>query len=319
MNRWSPIAVLILAFGVTATTAMAGVCEPLSPVSETVGTFGVDYSPRVGFRPDDDGLSCAFELSEDGTTFPVYAWNVGAGATGAALRLVTDGTITAFHPGFDFTETAGLEPTVDGAWSVLDIQLTGGPACGPVLLGEVVVAAPEGADGVWVDVDGFGGQGAPAIYDADGMDIPARSPFHGAYAGAEDLYHCQPALCAEPLAPIADLTAVQTGGAVIELGWTAGSGDYTMIRYRDDGTFPTSVFDGELLTLFPSMEGQWQAIVHTNPEVPEYNYTAFSVVIQGGTVELGSRLECGSFVTASVDESIGAETLSWGGVKSRFR
>ena len=43
------------------------------------------------------------------------------------------------------------------------------------------------------------------------------------------------------------------------------------------------------------------AVIHENPEASKYWYTAFAVSMVGNVVSLGSRLECDSFTTASVD------------------
>ena len=47
--------------------------------------------------------------------------------------------------------------------------------------------------------------------------------------------------------------------------------------------------------------------------------TAFAVDMIGDTVTLGSRLECDSFTTATVDASIPATEASWGRLKQLYR
>lgn len=314
-RRYIPALVFMVAM---ATSTFAGICEDLAPTSDNATTYGVDYRPRLGFRTQSDEDVCALPLDGDYARFRLYAWNVGLGTTGASFRLLSDGEIVSFEPHSGFSD-AGEGPSRPGDLYAHDVHLVGPLACGPVKLGIVTIAVPAGSDGLWVDLDGYGGDGLAVVFDVGGADLPAVSPRHGAYAGAVDLFHCQPTLCAEPLAPIDDLTPVQSGDTVIELGWTAGDGDFTMIRFRGDGVHPTSVYDGELLTVFPSFPGQWQTIVHANPEVPEYWYTAFNVRMSGGEVEHGSMLECGSFAEGSVDESISNEVLTWGSVKTRYR
>lgn len=304
----------------TATASVASVCEKLSPASENVGNYGLDHRPRIGFQVSDADVSCVIPLAvEAATEMTLYAWNLGLGISGASFRLVSNGDIEGFTPGSEFGLVGSSVAMPDGTLTVIDVELAGLAECGPVELGTIAVSPTTGSSGVYVDIDGYAGTGTATLFLVAGPDVPAISPFHGAYAGDQDLYHCQPALCAEPLAAITDLSSVQSGGTVIELGWTAGEGDATMIRYRSDGEHPTSIYDGELLVAFPAVAGQWQSIVHTNPEVPEYWYTAFSVRLDGSEVTQSSLLECGSFTTASVDESISNETLSWGAFKQRFR
>lgn len=298
---------------------LAGVCEPLSPFSDNVLEFGRDYRPRLDFQHPDLG-GCTTDISTEGVAeFSLWAWNLHHGIQGANFQLVSDGEIVSFAPAANFSLVQGGTSTWVEGLSRLDVDLVGSDICGPVAVGIVSIQVPEGADGVFVVLDGYGAAGMPRVVDVSGLDMEAVSPFHGAYAGAVDLYHCQPALCAEPLAPINDLTPVQSGDTVIELGWTAGDGDFTMIRYRGDGLHPTSIFDGQLLTLFPANEGQWQTITHTNPDVPMYWYSAFNVRNDGLAVTLGSHLECGSFTSGSVDESIPNEDTTWSSVKTRYR
>ncbi len=313
---------LMLAMMITlllAGSVFAGVCEPLSPVSDNVLEHHRDYRPRLDFRHPDDG-ECSVSLPVGDTVeFSLWAWNLLDGIREARFQLISSGNIVRFLPAEDFYTVQGQSAVrVDGL-SRLDLDITGFSVCGPILVGVATIAIADGVDGVFVDLDGYGALGMPIVQGGSGLDMAAVSPFHGAYAGATDLYHCQPALCAEPLAPITDFTPIQTGGMVIELGWTAGDGDFTMIRYRADGTNPTSIDDGELLMLFPAHEGQWQSVIHTNPDVPEYWYTAFNVLSDGDAVSLGSRLECGSFTTASVDESIANEDTTWSSIKNRYR
>ena len=185
-----------------------------------------------------------------------------------------------------------------------------------MLVGTAVIAA---APAVFVDLEAKSGNPRPFVYNHAGQPVAALTPHHGAYAGDTDLYHCQPALFAEPLAPITDLEAVQSGGAVIEMGWTAGNGGWTMVRYRTDGQHPLSVHDGQLLALVPGSPGEYQTAFNTNLDVAHFWYTAFDVEMAGDTVVRGSQLECGSFATASQDESVANENLSWGALKANYR
>jgi len=296
----------------------ADLCAPLSPTSDNVLQYGTDYRPRLDFQAPDGGGPSPQPLSEE-VAFPLHAWNLMEGLRGASFRIVSNAQDLQFQAAPEFSATVTQGITAEDGLNVLDVLLTGLDVCGPVILGDALaVGVPDGGS-LFVVLDGYEGAGMPRIQDAGGADRPAVAPFHGAHAGAFDPYHGQPPLCAEPLAPVTDLTAVQSGGLVIELGWTAGSGDATMIRYRTDGHPPTSVHDGDLLTVFPAFPGQWQTMIHTNPDVPQYWYTAFSVRLDGETVELGSGLECGSFTSATVDESVSNEDATWSSLKRRYR
>ena len=102
------------------------------------------------------------------------------------------------------------------------------PAGRPLLVVEHGVLQPErGPDGdvarrsewhqfgarlrqaLFAAVAGFGGFGAPPGVRGFNGESPAVSPRHGAYAGAIDLYNCQPPLCREPQAQVKGLTALQ--------------------------------------------------------------------------------------------------------------
>lgn len=304
------------------TVAQGGVCETLSPTSANVVGFGTDYLPRIDFHPGEGAADqCAVPLpgTLPGTlSLPVYAYNLQGEALGARFRLVASAQITDFQVAPGVTRAQMEGPRFDGRlWSV-DLDLSG-TLCGPALLGELQLLAPEGATTLFADVAGYGGSGSPTVSNTFKGELPAVSPRHGAYAGATDLYHCQPPLCREPNAPVQDLTALQSGGFVIELGWIAGGGDFTMIRYRSDGVPPTSIFDGGLLTVMPTIQGQSYAVIHENPDYSQYWYTAFAVSMSGDVVTLGSRLECDSFTTASVDPSVPTTEASWSAVKNIYR
>jgi len=303
-------------------SATAGVCDPLTAVSPSVTGGGTDYLPRLDLHPA-GGVAdaCVQPLPDDlpgPVVFPVWAYNLQGQVTGARFRLFASAPIAGFAPSVDFVLVHAITASAPGGLWALDVEIAG-EACGPVLLGEATATVPDGATAVFMDITGFDGQGAPVVTHAFKGHLPAVSPRHGAYAGAPDPYHCQLPLCREPHAPVEDFTPLQSGGFVIELGWRAGGGDYTMIRYRTDGMSPTSVFDGSLLTVVPTVTGQSYAVMHENPQVTQYWYTAFAVDLEGDTVTLGSGLECGSFTTATVDESIPATGASWGSVKQSYR
>lgn len=302
--------------------AQGAICEALAPTSANVVGFGSDYLPRIDFHPGEgeaDLCSVPLPGTLPGTiALPLYAYNLQGEASGARLRLVASVEIADFEPAPGVTRARMEGPRLEGELWTVDLELSGA-LCGPALLGRLQLLAPAATTALFADVAGFGGSGAPTVTNVFKGDLPAVSPRHGAFAGATDLYHCQPPLCREPHAPVQEMTALQSGGFVIELGWTAGGGEFTMIRYRADGVPPTSVFDGDLLTVMPTTPGQSYAVIHENPQASQYWYTAFAVSLSGDAVVLGSRLECGSFTTASVDPSIPVTDASWGAVKNSYR
>ncbi len=302
--------------------AFAAVCDGLSARSANVLDFGTDYLPRVDFCQAEPGqANCALPLpaSLPGVIeFPLYADNLQGAILGARFRLLSSQQITGFTPAAGLSVIGGAEPAVSaGVWH-LDVQLGGASLCGPAVLGRLTVGVPAGCTGLWVDLAGHLGEPAPIVVSIVKGEVPAVSPRHGAYAGQYDPYHCQTPLCREPNSPVAGFAPLQSGGFTIELGWTAGGGDFTMIRYRTDGVSPTSIFDGQLLTLMPTIAGQSYSFFHENPDVTQYWYTAFAVTMSGDTVATGSRLECDSFTTATVDPSVRTEPVTWGAVKNLY-
>lgn len=302
--------------------AHGGACEPLSAQSANVTSYGIDYLPRVDFQAGGgEASTCAHALPASlpaPLAVPLYAYNLQGEVEAVRFRVLATVEITGFTPG------PGLDgdvspPALGGDGWAMDVQLSAAGLCGPALLGEVVLAVPAGCAGVTVDVAGHGGEPAPVVTSVGRGELPAVTPRHGAYAGAPDLYHCQQPLCREPHTAVTGFQPLQQGGAIIELAWTAGSGEYTMIRQRKDGVAPTSIFDGKLLAVVPTVPGHSYAILHEHPEAIQYWYTAFSVSMSGDTVTLGGSLECGSFTTASVDPSIPTDPVTWGAVKNAYR
>lgn len=300
-----------------AALAVAGTCEPISPTSEAVMAYGFDHRPRLDFRLPYAGESCAFPAGEGETlSFELYAYNLHLGTNGAAFGLVSNVEILDFLPADGFSlQSLGPVTQAGGLWR-RDVRLSAHGECGPLNVGTVLVA---NATAVFVDLEAMTGNPRPFLYNHAGQPVAALTPHHGAFAGDSDLYHCQPALCAEPLAPVRDLEAIQSGGSVIELGWTVGEGGWTMIRYRTDGQFPLSVHDGQLLVLRSGAPGEYQTALNTNLDMAHFWYTAFNVEMSGDVVLQGSQLECGSFIQASQDESVANETMSWGALKSNYR
>lgn len=302
--------------------ARGGACEPLSAYSATVASYGIDYLPRVDFRAGGgEASTCAHALPVSlpaPLAVPLYAYNLQGEVEAVRFRLLATVEITGLTPGPGLDGSASAPTAVGDGW-VMDVQLSADGLCGPLLLGEVTLAVPAGCAGLTVDVAGHGGEPAPIVTISGRGELPAVTPRHGAYAGAPDLYHCQQPLCWEPHTAVTGFEPLQQGGAIIELAWTAGSGEYTMIRQRKDGVAPNSVFDGKLLAIVPTVPGLSYAILHEHPEAIQYWYTAFSVSMSGDTVTLGSSLECGSFTTATVDPSIPADPVTWGAVKNAYR
>lgn len=312
---------LALAVGV-AGEARGGSCEPLAPHSANVASYGIDYLPRVDFSAGGgEASACAHALPASlpaPLAVPLYAYNLQGEAEAVRFRVLATVEITGFTPGPGLDAEASTPNSGGDGW-VLDVRLSAAGLCGPALLGEVVLAVPAGCLGLTVDVAGHGGEPAPVVTTAGRGELPAVTPRHGAYAGAPDVYHCQQPLCREPHTAVTGFQPVQQGGAIIELAWTAGSGEYTMIRQRKDGVAPTSIFDGKLLAVVPTTPGHAYTILHEHPEAIQYWYTAFSVSMSGDMVTLGSSLECGSFTTASVDPSIPTDPVTWGAVKNAYR
>jgi hypothetical protein len=313
-------AVAAALFWWSAAVAAAAVCEG-PPARAGADGFGPDYLPRLELSdPSGPGGQCALALPDrvpGPVVFALRASNLLDGATGARLRLIASEPITGFAsaPGLSAMTVPGDVGT--GVWT-LDVLVSGAPFCGPASLGELTLAVRSGCRGLWADLTGFGGDGPPIVVLRMG-ETPALCPNHGAYAGPRDLYHCQLPLCPEPNEPVRDFTPLASEGRVPQLGWTAGGGNVTVIRYRSDGFYPISLTDGELLAAMPTIPGQRYTCRHENPEVPRCWYSAFAVTVEGETIVLGSRLECGALTTASFDPSIEVMPATWGALKRFYR
>lgn len=305
------------------TMSSAAACETLSATSENSLLFSVDYLPRVSFGAPLETTSCAqnINLGAEPVQFPIYAYNLGEGIKLAEFRVTAYGVITQFESGSDFFNQMPLV-NLDGPYTTADISVGSHVAvCGPVLLGIIYVAGHDGAAGIDVELSGFGGTETPMVTIGSGLVLPTRDPFHGAYAGQVDWYHCQPSLCREPLGAIDDLIVVEDGGAFIRLNWTAREGNFTMIRYRNDGGYPQSIFDGQLLILIPSFNGTTTEAIFSDIEQDfyQFRFTAFNLELAGEDVVNGSQLECGSFAYGELDPSIPNEMTTWGAVKQQYR
>jgi hypothetical protein len=307
----------------TPVSSQAAACEELSAFSENISLYSVDYLPRICFADPAETEACVIELPPYGVAaqFPIYAYNLGEGIKTAELRITAYGEITQFDVGPGWFNLPVLVDPI-GPYTTADISVGSHAAvCGPVLLGVIHVMANPDANDINVELSGFGGTDSPIVVMGDGSTLPTRDPFHGAYAGSTDLYHCQPSLCVEPLPSIVDLAVVEDGGALIRLNWTAGDGSHTMIRYRNDGVHPQSIFDGELLVLLPTFAGSTGEAVYSNIEQDYYQFysTAFNVDAAGEDVINGSILDCGAYAYGELDPSIPNEMTTWGAIKQQYR
>ena len=145
----------------------------------------------------------------------------------------------------------------------------------------------------------------------------AFSPQHGGYIGNSYLYTCQQPLCEEPNMPVTDLVAQGGYAHSVKLTWTAGEGNRTIIRARED-KFPTGYDDGRLVVDMESTPGEQLYFFDTEiPSLAYLYYIAYSLTVdEGGKVLQTSFVECEATDTTFVHDEIANEKMSWGKIKS---
>ena len=116
-----------------------------------------------------------------------------------------------------------------------------------------------------------------------------------------------------------DFTAERGYGLSVKLGWTAGTGNTTVVRYRTD-RYPTGWEDGTHVVTMPSSPGERQQFFHTDaPNGYILYYAAFSLTMDGaGMVETNGFVECESMDTTFVDGLISVEDATWGSIKMKL-
>jgi len=313
--------------GLAAAAAVAGVLAP-GLVSTARGQCVLvrertpQYAPHLAMHFGDvaeipRNLQCASALDKRLPTLcvPIYAYNLWEGATSFELAIRTPMPPVGFDRGpeiMDVTMTVNID--AEGARTSLRMR-GAGPLCGPVLLGCLRISTANAPDQFRVTVAPHATSGLAAVQTPSGEWRALQIDDGGARVGLGA--DCPPATCPTNSA-VRDLVAApgEISGS-LSLGWTGGSGNFTLLRYRMDGEYPADPWDGELLAFLPSTVN---SLRHLFNESGELRVAAWSVT-RGpfATLYAASNLECGSLASAIVHIPVGVSTKSWGNVKTLYR
>jgi hypothetical protein len=277
--------------------------------------FGDEYS-----LPGDVICSRVMSGTEDRIGFPIWAYDLHEGVERLEFAVRSADSIAGFTPENCFSIVSSRISEDGGSFYMELILEACQPVCGPALVGSVEVIPAEGSDPVWLDIVPYGEITQMLATDLYGETHYCFTPQHGGYAGTGYLFACQPPLCEEPNSPVLGFEAELAFGCSVELTWTAGSGNTTVIVCRQD-RYPTGYNDGEAVVEMPGMPGESQFYFHT--EAPDYAvlyYKAFSLTKSaGGDVTNSSFVECSSSDEIYTDCLISVEKSTWGGIKKKYR
>lgn len=280
------------------------------------------YAPHLAMHFGDAGeiphnLQCATTLDKRLPTLcvPIYAYNLWQGAASFELAIRTPMPPAGFDRGADIMDVS-MTVTVDAEGARTSLRLRGaGPLCGPVLLGCLRISTADAPDQFQVTVAPHITTGRAAVQTPDGEWRTLQVDDGGARVGLGA--DCPPSPCAMNT-PVRDLTAGrgEISGSM-SFGWTGGSGNFTLLRYRMDGVYPADPWDGELLAFLPSTVN---SLTYLFAESGELRVAAWSVT-RGpfATFYAASNLECGSLASAIVHIPVGVSPKSWGNVKTLYR
>lgn len=262
-------------------------------------------------------LQCASALDKRVPTLcvPLYAYNLWEGATAFELAIRTPTVPAGFDRGPDILDVA-MTVDLDGAGARTSLRLRGaGPLCGPVLLGCLRISTADAPDQFQVTMAPHAVSGLAAVQTAAGAWRALQIDDGGARVGLGA--GCPPAACSMNT-PVSGLVAApgEVSGS-LTFAWTGGSGNFTLLRYRVDGSYPTDPWDGELLAFLPSSVNR---LAHLFALSGELRVAAWSVT-RGpfATLYAASNLECGSLVSAIVHIPVGVSPKPWGYVKTLYR
>ena len=262
-------------------------------------------------------IQCATSLDKNLPTLcvPIYAYNLWDGASGFQFAISTPRPPIGFDRG---SEIMVLQMKVDesngGALTSLDLAASV-PVCGPVLLGCLRLPTADLPESFQIAITGHSVSGRCAVQMASGEWWTATGDRGGARVGTG--VQCGDDACA-PNEPIADLRVTQGGRAsIVDVAWTSGSGNYTMLRYRTDGRYPVDPWDGELLGFLPSNITQYS---YSTPVPGELRIAAWSITRSThGDLMAVSNVECGALTSILIQLPVTTVPSLWGGMKSLYR
>jgi hypothetical protein len=289
------------------------------------GYFEFDYLVRITVHfgsaediPTDIICSRGRMPGEEIIEVPIWVYNAHEGVTRLEFGIESNDTIVGFDPAscFNIYHQSFKPVNTIFTWN-LKIE-TCSPMCGPALVGTVKIKPAEDSQLTWVNLStNFHTQRMVAT-DWHFNEHMMFSPMHGGYVGSGYLYTCQEPICEEPNLSAQDLDATAGYGLAVKLTWTAGEGNYTMIRARTDG-FPTGYGDGRLVVEMPTSYGQQYYFYDTYaPQGAIVYYKAFSLTKTGDQIIADSFVECAATDTTFTHGFIGTEEASWGSIKKRM-
>jgi len=289
--------------------------------------FGYDYLVRICVHFGDIStipydIVCGTTMPFGGhpAEFPIYAYNLHDGVDFLEFSIESNDSLALFVPSGDFQVVSAVTEKEGGLYRMnLKLETTW-PVCGPAFVGTAEVEPVSGVDPIWVDLVPNRETGEMSARDRYGTQHYLFSPKHGGYAGTDYLYTCQEPICPEPNVSVKDFYAITGPSCSIKVGWTAGAGNRTMVRYHVDH-YPEGYLDGALLCELSSTPGEVQFYYHTGvPQGQLVYYTAFSLTRDlGGDISLDSFVECSAMDSVRASCVIAVKESSWGEIKNLYR
>jgi hypothetical protein len=291
------------------------------------GFFEFDYLVRLAVHfgsaediPEDIICGRGRLPGEEIIEVPIWFYNVHEGVTYLEFGVESNDSIVGFTP-------AGcVSIRHQSTWKLKQIYVYNlkldacQPLCGPGLAGYILIKPAASSEVTWIDLGP--NQHTARMFATDWLynEHYMFSPNHGGYVGSSYLYTCQKPICEEPNLPVADLEATAGYGLAVKLTWTAGDGNWTVIRARTDG-YPTGYSDGRLVVQMPSTPGMSQYFYDTvAPQGAIVYYKAFSLTrdLSGAVID-DSFVECAATDTTFTHGFIATEESSWGAIKKMNR
>jgi len=245
---------------------------------------------------------------------PVYAWNLWDDVQYIEFAIRTPIEPTGFDRGPQISGVQ-MQFASDENGTTTSFQLSSdAPLCGPVLLGCLRLAVNELPATFQVSLEEHAATHRRAVMGRGGSWRSFSVRGEATIGGIES---CGTDAC-DINAPVSNLH-LRNGNSPgrVELSWDSGTGSFTLLRYRTDGTYPRDPWDGELMAFLPSSIEDYAAHVDFSGDV---HVTAWSVTRGlNGRLLASSNVECGSVNSLVVHQPIAVEETQWHQVKKLYR